>query len=276
MALLVSRQGDGITALLEAIFLTMVTISFCALLGHLRTWVGETICSKKAPLEPFSITSMAVDSLLVLDPSIRDWVVLPMVLVVVLVGMGRHYVQSLIKSTPVYTENDLVEIRCKQTLQQAGRLRAHGKYLNGSAFQKRKAYFIKKKTGVLREKTPPPASPMSNPLAMMDMMKGNITFMLPNFAMMGFVNSFFSGFVVLKVPFPMPSTKFKLMMQRGVDLSTLDVSYVSSLSWYFLLTFGLNGVYKLILGDDVDLDDTKMMQKQVNVFFLFLPFPSQL
>lgn len=206
---------------------------------------------------------MAIDSLLVLDPAIRDWVVLPMVLVVVLVGMGRHYVQTLIKTTPVLTEHDLLEIRCKQTLQQAGRLRAHGQYVHSNSFQKRKAYFIRKKTGALREKCPPPSNPMSNPMAMVDMMKGNVIFMLPNFAMMGFVSSFFSGFVVLKIPFPMPSTRFKLMLQRGVDLQSLDVSYVSSLSWYFLVTFGLTGVYKLILGDDVDLDDTKMMQKQV-------------
>lgn len=88
--------------------------------------------------------------------------------------------------------------------------------------------------------------------------------MIPNFAMMAFVGNFFSGFVVLKVPFPMPSTKFRLMLQRGIDLQSLDVSYVSSLSWYFLLTFGLNGVYKLLLGDDVDLDDSKMMQRQVS------------
>lgn len=225
--------------------------------------LGSYCCTQDIVDDVLCPLIMAFDSLLVLDPAIRDWVVLPMVLVVVLVGMGRHYVQTLIKTTPVLTEHDLTEIRCKQTLQQAARLRTHGQYLQHSAFQKRKAYFTKKKTGVLREKCPPPSNPMSNPLAMVDMMKGNITFMLPNFAMMGFVSSFFSGFVVLKVPFPMPSTRFKLMLQRGVDLQSLDVSYVSSLSWYFLVTFGLTGVYKLILGDDVDLDDTKMMQKQV-------------
>ena len=87
---------------------------------------------------------------------------------------------------------------------------------------------------------------MSNPLAMMDMMKGvldlrlhcfvtvpysdnfsgNIMFMVQNFVLMGFVSSFFSGFVCLKIPFPLPSTHFKLMLQRDVNLSTLDVSYV--------------------------------------------------
>lgn len=205
-----------------------------------------------------------MEGLLVLDSAIRDWVVLPIVVMVILVGMGRHYAQILLKSTPIVTEGDLIEIRSKQIIQQALRLRLNGRYLNSDAFQRRKTYFVRKKTGLLREKTPPPTNPMSNPLAMMDMMKGNITFMLPNFAMMGFVGYFFSGFVCLKVPFPLPSYRFRLMLQRGVDLSTLDVSYVSSLSWYFLVTFGLSGVYKLILGDNVDLDDAKMMQQQVS------------
>jgi hypothetical protein len=203
------------------------------------------------------------ENLLILDPAIRDWVVLPMVLMVILVGMGRHYVQVLMKSSPMITEGDLAELRSKQILQQVQRLRFNGQHICANSFQRRKAYFIKKKTGLLREKTPPPVNPMSNPLAMVDMMKGNVTFMLPNFAMMGFVSYFFSGFVCLKVPFPLPSSRFRLMLQRGVDLNTLDVSYVSSLSWYFLVTFGLSGVYKLILGENVDIDDTKMMQQQV-------------
>ena len=42
-------------------------------------------------------------------------------------------------------------------------------------------------------------------------------------------------------------------MQRGIDLSmTLDVSYMSSLSWYFILMFGLQGVYGLVLGNDTE------------------------
>jgi len=202
---------------------------------------------------------------LLLDPAIRDWVVIPMVVLLVIVGMGRHYVQALIKTEPVITASSLDELRHKQVLMQAGRLRAHGMYLNENAFNRRRANLIRKKTGLLREKVPGAANPMSNPMAMVDMMKGNIVFMLPNFAMMAFVGYFFSGFIVLKIPFPMLSSHFKLMLQRGVDLSTLDVSYVSSLSWYFLVTFGLNGVYRLILGDDSDFDDAKMMQMQMSM-----------
>ncbi len=100
-------------------------------------------------------------------------------------------------------------------------------------------------------------------MGMVDMMKGNVTFMIPNIVMMGFVSYFFDGFVCVKVPFPLPSNRFKVMLQRGVDLKNLNVSYVSSLSWYFLVTFGLGGVYQLILGEDVQADETRMMQMQV-------------
>lgn len=51
----------------------------------------------------------------------------------------------------------------------------------------------------------------------------------------------------------------------ALNMLTRRFVFVCSLSWYFLVTFGLNGVYRLILGDDVDLDDTKMMQKQVKL-----------
>jgi hypothetical protein len=48
---------------------------------------------------------------LLLDSSIRDWVVIPIILILVLVGIGRHYIQELIKSRPKVMEMDLDEIR---------------------------------------------------------------------------------------------------------------------------------------------------------------------
>jgi hypothetical protein len=59
------------------------------------------------------------------------------------------------------------------------------------------------------------------------------------------VNFFFSGFVIGKVPFPL-SPRFRLMLQRGIDLATLDVRYFTSLSYYILLLFGLRGVFMLV------------------------------
>jgi hypothetical protein len=39
------------------------------------------------------------------------------------------------------------------------------------------------------------------------------------------------------------------MLQRGVELSALDVTYVSSSSLYFLMMFGMNGILGLAMGD---------------------------
>lgn len=52
----------------------------------------------------------------------------------------------------------------------------------------------------------------------------------------------------VKLPFPV-TLGFKSMLQRGIETLDMDVRWVSSLSWYFLNFFGLNGLYKIILGD---------------------------
>lgn len=200
---------------------------------------------------------------LLLDPEIRDWVVIPMVMMVVMVGMGRHYAQELMRGSSV--EPDIEDVKNKQILAKSVKLRANGAYICEKAYVKRKLFLTKKETGALRAKVKGATNPMSNPQGMVDMMKGNLIFMLPNIVMMGFVSYFFAGFVCVKVPFPLPSNRFKVMLQRGVDLKSLNVSYVSSLALYFIAQFGLSGVYQLVLGADVQSEDARMMQMQMGM-----------
>ena len=194
-----------------------------------------------------------------LDPRIRDWVVFPMIILMIFVRLGRMYVQHLLKSDNSIGTKELTQIRYKQILGRGDRLRLSQENINKDSYYIRQQYYISEETGILNDKkVPGMPNPMSNPNALGDMVKGQITFMLPNFLLMGFVNNFFNGFVCLKVPFSMPSNSFKAMLQRGVDLKELNVSYVSSLSWYLILSFGLNGLYRLILDEEIDLADEAM------------------
>mmetsp|Transcript_31661 Transcript_31661/g.42886 ORF Transcript_31661/g.42886 Transcript_31661/m.42886 type:complete len:291 (-) Transcript_31661:269-1141(-) len=202
------------------------------------------------------------EEMLVLDPQIRDWVVLPMVMIMVLMGLTRHYVQQLLESDKAI---NIVETKNKQTLMRANKLRMNGGFIPEESFNMRKSYMVNKENGLLRAKVPKVSMGMMNPTGVVDMMKKNILFVVPNMVMMTIISYFFSGFVLVKVPFPLTS-RFKVMLQRGVDLTTLDVSYVSSLSWYFLVMFGLRGLYKLILGEDSPaLDEAKTTQAQMGM-----------
>ena len=56
--------------------------------------------------------------------------------------------------------------------------------------------------------------------------------------------NFFTGFVVGKVPFPL-TQRFQACCSGGSrSCRALDVTYISSLSWYFLNFFGLRGVLR--------------------------------
>ena len=72
--------------------------------------------------------------------------------------------------------------------------------------------------------------------------------MVQNMVMIQGISHFFHGFVLVKVLFPL-TNGFKKMFQCGLDLSNLETSYVSSVSWYFLVMFGLRAFFRLAIGD---------------------------
>jgi hypothetical protein len=141
---------------------------------------------------------------LLLDSSLRNWVLLPILLVMVLVGLLRHYVSILLQATP--KPQDPRAVREQGALARASLLRASGHHLPAEAFLQRQAFLIDAFGRDVYLKDPsakgrPAANPMTDPSAMdgmMNMMKGNMANMVPQMGLMYWVNFFFSGFVLRK------------------------------------------------------------------------------
>ncbi|KAH9749809.1 ER membrane protein complex subunit 3 [Citrus sinensis] len=166
---------------------------------------------------------------LVLDTAIRDWVLIPL-----------------------------------QVIVRARNLRAGANFISPKSFRARRVYFCNEENGLLHvpkgQAQNAQAQMFSDPNMAMDMMKKNLSMIIPQTLTFAWVNFFFSGFVAAKIPFPL-TQRFRSMLQNGIDLSTVDVSYVSSRSWYFLNLFGLRGLFSLILGEENATDDTQRMMQ---------------
>ncbi|KAM0705729.1 hypothetical protein Q7P35_007089 [Cladosporium inversicolor] len=187
------------------------------------------------------------------DPALFYWILLPITVVMILTGILRHYLSTLLQSTP--KRQLLPKIREQRSLGRAQNLRNNYQQVSKASFERRKEAFLDgtRDGRFLADpdaKNKPKPNPMSDPAmmeGMMGMMKGNVAMMVPQSLIMGWINAFFSGYVIMKLPFPL-TPQFKQMLQAGVGTRDLDVRWVSSLSWYFLTLFGLQPVYNFILG----------------------------
>ncbi|XP_055931331.1 ER membrane protein complex subunit 3-like [Argiope bruennichi] len=206
---------------------------------------------------------------LLLDPDIRVWVFLPIVIITFLFGIVRHYISILLTSTK---KVELTQVQDSQAIIRSRLLRENGKYIPRQAFLMRKHYFNNEDIGYFKtqKRSPPAQNPMTDPSVMTDMVKGNFTNVLPMIIIGGWINWTFSGFVTTKVPFPL-TLRFKPMLQRGIELLSLDASWVSSASWYFLNVFGLRSIYALVLGENNAADQTRTMQDQMSAPAMAMP-----
>ncbi|KAL1492604.1 hypothetical protein ABEB36_010841 [Hypothenemus hampei] len=214
---------------------------------------------------------MATD--LIVDTQIRFWVFLPIVVITFLVGIIRHYVSILLSSQK---KVETQQFEDSQIILRARLLRENGKYIPKTAFLTRRHAFNKEEDGYLTQKRPAASqSMMTDPSMMTDMVKDNLTNVLPMVIVGGWINWMFSGFITTKVPFPL-TLRFKSMLQRGIELSHLDASWVSSASWYFLNVFGLKSIYSLVLGENnvfniLAADQLEQMHEQMSGAAMAMP-----
>uniref|UniRef100_A0A1I7WMJ1 ER membrane protein complex subunit 3 n=1 Tax=Heterorhabditis bacteriophora TaxID=37862 RepID=A0A1I7WMJ1_HETBA len=224
---------------------------------------------------------------LLLDPAIRTWVFLPIVVITFMIGVLRHYVSLLLMNKKKYYSQsikvELENVADGQYLLRSRLLRENGRFLPRSSFNARRNFLAAGDHGYLSRAMQRPSkgpNPM-NPTQMTEMLKGNMMnmvryliyfitenlipeyFQIPMIVVGGWINWTFSGFVTTRVPFPL-TLKFKAMLQRGVDLVSLDSAWVSSASWYFLCMFGLRSIYTLVLGEENAADQSKAMEEQMS------------
>ncbi|KAJ3452751.1 er membrane protein complex subunit [Anaeramoeba flamelloides] len=181
-----------------------------------------------------------------LDPQIRDFVLFPIVIIVFLVSVIRHYLFSIIPSQKPAVDKDTQ--REQQLLIRSNRICKNANMVSKSSLISRQPFFLEETNGELNQDSkqkPLAMSMMFDPSMMTNMMKGSMGNMIPQVVLGQLISYLFKGFLVVKLPFFLPA-RFKTMLQQGIGLSSLDSSFVSSLSWYFMVYFGLRGVIDLL------------------------------
>ena len=130
------------------------------------------------------------------------WILLPITIVMILTGILRHHLSTLLQTAP--KRLPLPKTREQRSLMRAQNLRTNYMQISKASFEKRKEWWIGAATeGKFladpegRGKGRP--NPMSDPAmmeGMMGMMKGNVAMMVPQSLIMGWINAFFSGYVI--------------------------------------------------------------------------------
>ncbi|OIW35456.1 transmembrane protein [Coniochaeta ligniaria NRRL 30616] len=189
------------------------------------------------------------------DPQLFYWILAPITVVMVLTGILRHYATVMMATAP--KKMDQKTMREQRSLMHGINLRNNYHVLSKRSFNvRRDALTAAFESGAYlknpdqRGQAPP--NPLSDPSAMdgmMGMMKNQMAMIIPNTLIMSWINAFFSGYVIMKLPFPL-TIKFKSMLQAGVATRDMDPRWMSSISWYFLCIFGLQSVFNFILGSD--------------------------
>ena len=191
-----------------------------------------------------------------LDPAIRDYVLIPIFVVVVLTSVLRSNLTKILGAgKPHQKAPELTELKFLYMFQRLSNLKRNGSCI--SNFSGKRLVYLnsnerKGPVGLLNQEPPQQLSAMEkmmqqnqDPSTALNMVKSQFMFLGIHGSLGYWVSHLFSGFLVAKTPFPL-TFKIKSMLQRGVDVAALDTSYVSSLSWYFFIMISSSGLLQLV------------------------------
>ncbi|KAG0495724.1 hypothetical protein HPP92_000415 [Vanilla planifolia] len=176
---------------------------------------------------------------LVLDTAIRDWVLVPLSVVMVLIGILRYFVGKLMRSFQTPDEESQGRVRSpigqkshikspvlricgspvcglikifldgRQLILRARNLRAAGGFIPGKSFRSRRFYYTNEENGLLfvpkGQAQNPQAQMFSDPNMAMDMMKKNLSMIIPQSLTFAWVNFFSLWFCGSKNTLPIDS-----------------------------------------------------------------------
>lgn len=196
---------------------------------------------------------------LVFDERIRDYVFIPLLILMFLIGIMRRYIQVMMNTgrkpgMKISNIKAFEENKTKSLMSRSKTIRTSSALISKESFAMRKQNLSAAGSGSLRNVASSSSedpmdkmmqNPMMNPNMMGGMLKNNLFMTIMTPLQYGLISYFFSGFIIGKVPFPL-TQQFRGMLQSGVNVIGLDVKYVSSLSLYFLSFLGYNSIYQMI------------------------------
>ena len=197
-----------------------------------------------------------------LDSSLRNFIFIPLTIITVCVSLLMKYLTSLFnnnKKPPTRSQTKSLEefsfeqemkskdtdIKIQNAIDRANRLKENFMFISERGFKKRQSFFNEFFSREFKENK----AELMNPNMMGDILKKNISNAVYYISLFVVGGYFFSGYLILKLPFGL-TRKFKSMMQQGLNLPDFDPSYVSAISWCLILVFGINPILQFFDGGE--------------------------
>jgi len=196
-------------------------------------------------------------------------VLIPLIVITFCATIMTSRIMELFK-TP--TSPSLDKVYESQIILRSRRLRVNGSRIPKESLKLRKYFFNNEETGIFprlikANENTSPMNMMMNPDALN--MSSQFAMIISNlyfFVLYNSINHFFSGFVTVKLPFHL-TIGWKSMFQQGIDIRDLDITYVSSSSWFILIFSGVRGFTSILLpmqiiSGSIFKPDTNNVQQQ--------------